>query len=124
MSIPLDYDVVVSALALHHTPQEHLKSVFAKIFGVVRNGGCFINADQTLGSTPEHEARYEQAWLEGVRTKGCTEHDIAVAVERMKADRTATLQDQLRWLAEGGFEQVECWYKNYRFAVYSGEKPA
>ncbi|MCG3769178.1 MAG: 8-demethylnovobiocic acid C(8)-methyltransferase [Nitrosomonadaceae bacterium] len=118
-----EYDVVVSALALHHTPQERLKSVFQSIYGVLRKGGRFINADQTLGTTPENEERYAQAWLDGAKARGCTDHDIAVAVERMKADRTATLQDQLNWLSAVGFVHVDCWYKNYRFAVYSGQKP-
>jgi len=118
------YDVVVSALALHHTPQAALKNVFQKIFGVLRNGGIFINADQILGSTPENEKKYEDVWLKGVKARGCTDRDIEIAVERMKADRTATLQDQLNWLSAAGFVQVDCWYKNYRFAVYSGQKPA
>jgi tRNA (cmo5U34)-methyltransferase len=117
------YDVVVSALALHHTPQEQLKGVFQKIFNALENGGYFINADQTLGTTPENEDKYAQAWLNGVKAKGCTDGDIEVAIERMKADKTATLQNQLNWLSEVGFIQVDCWYKNYRFAVYSGQKP-
>jgi tRNA (cmo5U34)-methyltransferase len=118
------YDVVISALALHHTPQDQLKGVFDKIYNALEHGGHFINADQTLGSTPENEEKYAQAWLKGVKDKVCTEQDIEVAIERMKADKTATLQDQLSWLAEAGFRQVDCWYKNYRFAVYSGQKPA
>ncbi len=118
------YDVVVSALALHHTPQEKLKGVFQKIFDTLENGGHFINADQTLGTTPESEDKYAQAWLNGAKAKGCTDRDIEVAIERMKADKTATLQNQLNWLSEVGFIQVDCWYKNYRFAVYSGQKPA
>ena len=116
------YDVVVSALALHHTPQEKLKSVFHKIFNALESGGHFINADQTLGTTPENEEKYAQAWLKGAKAKGCTDLDIEIAIERMKADKTATLQDQLNWLSEVGFVQVDCWYKNYRFAVYSGQK--
>ncbi len=119
-----NYDVVISALALHHTPQDQLKRVFQKIFGALQSGGCFINADQTLGTTPENEEKYAQAWLNGAKAKGCTDRDIEVAIERMKADKTATLQDQLNWLSEVGFVQVDCWYKNYRFAVYSGQKPA
>ena len=117
------FDVIISALALHHTPQDKLKTVFQKIFGALQAGGYFINADQTLGTTPENEEKYAQAWLNGVKAKGCTDRDIEIAVERMKADRTATLQDQLKWLSEVGFVHVGCWYKNYRFAVYSGRKP-
>ena len=92
-------------------------------YDALEKGGHFINADQTLGTTPENEEKYAQAWFNGAKAKGCTDRDIEVAIERMKADKTATLQNQLNWLSEVGFVQVDCWYKNYRFAVYSGQKP-
>ena len=116
------YDVVVSALALHHTPQSQLKAVFAKIYAALNRGGMFINADQVLGNTPENEARYEAIWQAEVLKRGASQQDLNMAIERMKADRTATLENQLDWLREVGFQHVECWFKEYRFAVYSGVK--
>ncbi len=96
--------------------------MFRSVYEVLVSGGKLINADQTLGTTPENERKYAQAWLEGVKAKGSTDADVDAALERMKADKTATLEDQLRALREAGFDHVDCWYKNYRFAVYSGEK--
>ena len=116
------YDVVVSALALHHTPQSQLKAVFAKIYAALNPGGMFINADQVLGNTPENEAHYEAIWQAEVLKRGASQQDLNMAIERMKADRTATLENQLDWLCEVGFQHVECWFKEYRFAVYSGVK--
>jgi hypothetical protein len=40
----------------------------------------------------------------------------------MKFDRAATLEDQLEWLAESGFREIVCTYKNLMFAVYAGIK--
>lgn len=122
--LPGKYDVVLSALSIHHTPHERLPFVFANVFQALKAGGVFIHADQSLGSTPRNEAAYEQHWLAGVRAKGCTEADIAIAQERKKADKTATMEQQLIWMRDAGFVNVDCWYKNYRFAVYSGERPA
>lgn len=121
--IPGQYAVVVSALSLHHAPPDDLQRVFQKIYAALDDGGIFINADQALGPTPELEALYHQTWLRQIRQRGCTEHEVALALERMKADRTSTLSDQLTWLQAAGFDQVDCWYKHYRFAVYSGVKP-
>lgn len=117
-----EYDVVVSALSLHHTAWDALPQLFRRIFDVLTPGGIFINADQILGATPENEAAYEANWQRRIRELGCTEEEVALAVERMKADRTAPLQEQLTWLTAAGFAHVECWYKDYRFAVYSGVK--
>lgn len=117
-----DYDVVVSALSLHHTEWIALQQLFYRIYQVLRPGGLFINADQVLGATSANEAHYEANWQRRIRELGCTEEEVALAVGRMKADRTAPLIYQLTWLTATGFTDVECWYKDYRFAVYSGIK--
>ncbi|MCC6804387.1 MAG: class I SAM-dependent methyltransferase, partial [Anaerolineae bacterium] len=90
---------------------------------VLASGGIFINADQMLGTSAANEQIYQQAWEATIRKQGSTAADIHAANERMKADQTSTLEDQLRWLREAGFADVDCWYKRYRFAVYSGRKP-
>jgi tRNA (cmo5U34)-methyltransferase len=41
----------------------------------------------------------------------------------MKYDRMAPLNTQLRWLEEAGFQDVDCWYKNFSFAVFGGHRP-
>jgi tRNA (cmo5U34)-methyltransferase len=122
--LPGHYDVIMSALSIHHTPHDRMPFVFANVFNALKVGGIVINADQSLGSTPLNEDVYEQQWLASVRAKGCTEADIAVAQERKQADKTATMEQQLTWMRDAGFVNVDCWYKNYRFAVYSGERPA
>ena len=53
---------------------------------------------------------------------GVSEEDLAAALSRMRADRNATLEAQLGWLGEAGFEEVGCRYKDHRFAVYDGRK--
>jgi len=40
----------------------------------------------------------------------------------MRAERNATLEAQLGWLGETGFEEIGCRYKDHRFAVYNGRR--
>jgi hypothetical protein len=68
------------------------------------------------------EKLYEKAWLEQAIAKGCTEYEIEVALERMKADKTLPLSTQLNLLEAHGFQNINCWYQYYRYAVYSGVK--
>lgn len=121
--IPGEYDVVVSALSLHHSTQEELKTVFGKLFDCLKEGGVFINADQILGRTPEIEDAYETAWLEQSKANKCTPEEIDAALKRMESDKTLPLSVQLSLLEEVGFERVNCWYQFYRYAVYTGAKP-
>lgn len=114
------FDLVVSCLSIHHLSDTGKADLFRRARQALRPGGAFINADQVLGATPAVEARNYAAWLAAVRALGVSAEDLAAAQERMKHDRMATLADQLRWLEEAGFVDVDCAYKNGMFAVYSG----
>jgi len=120
--IPGKYDVVISALSLHHSTQEELSSVFLKISAALNGRGIFINADQLLGRTPQIELAYENAWLNHAISSGCTEQEIQVALERMESDKSLPLKTQLELLEQTGFDDVNCWYQYYRYVVYSGVK--
>ena len=116
------YDLVVSALSVHHLTQGDKRELFGKVHDSLAVGGHFVNADQVLGETPEEETLYRDWWLRRVREAGVSEEDLAAALSRMRADRNATLVAQLGWLDEAGFEEIRCGYKDHRFAVYNGKK--
>jgi tRNA (cmo5U34)-methyltransferase len=115
-------DMVISALSIHHLPDPAKKALFQKIFTALSPGGLFINADQCQGATAAIEEIYQNLWFRQVRSGRIDETDLVAALERKKEDRTATLENQLNWLTEAGFLDVNCWYKNFSFAVYSGQK--
>jgi tRNA (cmo5U34)-methyltransferase len=116
------YDLVVSALSIHHLTHGHKRELFGKVRRSLAVGGYFVNADQIAGDTPEEETRISDWWLKQVREAGVSERDLAAALLRMRADRNATLGAQLLWLQEAGFGGVDCRYKDHRFAVYDGKK--
>ncbi len=117
-----EHDIAVSALSIHHLEDAGKKEVFRRAYESLAPGGVFVNADQVLGATPGMEARYHRYWLRRAREAGVGELDLAAALERMKQDKSATLASQLRWLAEAGFEAVDCVYRDHQFAVYGGYK--
>ncbi len=116
------FDLVVSALSIHHLTQEAKLNLFQNVYDSLNPGGLFINADQVLGATPVIDMTYQEMWLRQVREHGVTEDELAAALERMQDDKMATLEFQLKGLKKSGFQNVNCWYKQYSFAVYSGEK--
>jgi tRNA (cmo5U34)-methyltransferase len=89
----------------------------------MRPGGVFVNADQVLAPTPALAARYEEEWVAGARALGVTDGDLAAARERMTHDRCDTLDDQIRWLGDAGFADVDCVYRWGFFAVMRAAKP-
>jgi len=122
LSAIAEYDLVISALSIHHLDDDDKRVLFQKIFRALRPGGMFINIDQALAPTPSGEEQYERMWLEDAQANGIAELALAQARERMREDRNALLSDQLAWLAEVGFNDIDCWYKRFRFVVYGGAK--
>jgi tRNA (cmo5U34)-methyltransferase len=120
--LPRGYDLVVSALSIHHLTHGDKRELFERVHDSLREGGYFVNADQVQGETPEEEEGYREWWLRRVREAGVSEGDLAAALSRMRADRNATLRAQLGWLEQAGFEEVNCAYTDHRFAVYGGRR--
>jgi tRNA (cmo5U34)-methyltransferase len=117
-----NYDLIISSLSIHHLTDKEKQELFRKIYAHLKTDGIFINADQALGETLEIEKSYRITWEHQVRAAGATDEEINAALERMKEDKMSTLTSQLQWLIDTGFANVNCWYKNYSFAVYSGLK--
>jgi tRNA (cmo5U34)-methyltransferase len=117
------WDLVISALSIHHLDDGAKRALFARIFEALRPAGLFVNADQVLGPTPAAEARYRRLWDEQVLASGVDRLEYERAVERMRHDRCATLADQLEWMREAGFTEIDCAFKQWRFVVYFGTRP-
>ncbi|CAH0535119.1 Carboxy-S-adenosyl-L-methionine synthase [Vibrio stylophorae] len=116
------YDLIISALSIHHLDAQAKAALFQNIYHALNEGGQFINADQVLGETAQLETSYRNAWLKQVKEKGVTANALSAALERMKEDKMSTLSQQLQWMKDAQFQQVNCWYKNYSFVVFSGDK--
>ena len=120
--LPGKFDLVVSAMSVHHLFDSEKKDLFQRLFGALRPGGGFIHAELVKGATDYSEAFCRRMWLDHLQKSDLNREQLSVILERMSYDRTTMLQTQLNWLIEAGFEDVDCYYKYYNFAVYAGRK--
>jgi tRNA (cmo5U34)-methyltransferase len=117
------YDLVISSLSIHHLEDADKRILFRKVHGILRTPGVFLNVDQIRGETDYLRNLYWSHWLDQVRRNESSQERIAESIERRTTyDRDATLGDQLRWLAEAGFSNVDCVYKNYFAGVFLAMK--
>ena len=114
------FDLVISALSIHHLEHEGKRDLFRRIFGALAPGGAFIHADEALAPTQWLEDRAQRAWQAAALRSGTSEEELRAAVGRMDHDIPATLDDQLAWLREAGFRDVDCAYRYYMYVVYAG----
>lgn len=117
------WDAVVSALAIHHMTDEGKRHVFDEVFRVLRPAGIFANSEHVLGPTPFIDAEYRRWHEASARQAGIDDREWAAAEDRMTADHLRPLPDQLEWLTETGFDDVDCPFKNRGVAVMFARKP-
>jgi tRNA (cmo5U34)-methyltransferase len=120
------YDAVVSGLAIHHLPPERKPALFAEILELLEPGGIFVNMDYVAIDGPLQGLFDEQMLANAVRAEresGGTRHEHEVDLED-DDDRPDTVEEQLRWLREAGFQQTEVHFKWAEAAIFGGVKPA
>jgi tRNA (cmo5U34)-methyltransferase len=57
-----------------------------------------------------------------IQETGLSKNELLKIIDRMQYDKPSSLNIQLQWLKEIGFQDVDCYYKYFNFAVYSGRK--
>lgn len=116
------YDAVISSLSIHHLTGDDKRQLYHNIYSGLNKKGVFINADQVLGGTPYIESLYKRDWKYKVENSGLSKEEILSAYERAKLDKMSTLEDQMNWLKDAGFLDVDCVYKYFNFIVLFGRK--
>ena len=117
------YSAAVSALAIHHLEDAAKRALFAHVHDALMPGGVFVNAEHVAGSTPLLEDLYARWHESESRALGASDEDWADAERRMSHDRCADTGSQLGWLREAGFADVDCLFKDHRFAVLVARRP-
>ncbi len=114
-----NFDMVISSLSIHHLEDTDKRELFRSVRGILREGGIFINIDLIRGPTPALEDFYWRNWLEKIRRAGAPEEEIQAGIERRQAyDKDATMDDQILWLRQAGFVEVDCVYRNFKMGVF------
>ena len=127
------FDAVISARALHHfTENQRRRFIFKEVFGLLASGGCFINADNVRAPTKELTELYRRArenYLDGF-IRQSSEGKTNLAEVKAASPRAyhgphnnGYLDQELAWLNEAGFVDVDCFWKFATTVVYGGFKP-
>lgn len=105
------FDLVVSALAIHHLPDERKRELFSEAFELLRPDGAFYDLDVVVAPTKGLHALSQAAFGFDGR-------------QQDPSDQPARLEDQLSWLREAGFGEVDCFWKWLELSLVGGAKPA
>lgn len=116
------FDVVTSGLTVHRLADDEKRALFEKVEQVLVPDGVFVLVEEVSGPTLALDDFYHRAWLDDVRANGTNDEVVEAALGAMVYAHPATVTDQLSWLKQAGFRDVDCFSKRYGFAVFGGWK--
>ncbi len=125
-------DAVVSCFALHHLSADQKLELYRALFGKMCKGAWLINADIVALPDTQIEERYQYLRCLGIQRRtreqlGEERSLSAIAqelaqLEQTDGDQPLRLELDVQLLREAGFQEVDCFWKETREAVWGGVK--
>lgn len=117
------YDLVVTSFMFHHTPDEAKRTAYARIFSCLTSGGCLMQADFVGSASPFYGEIFDALRISYMKDRNLSEEQIRKQyVEHRKLEIPTPMEQQLTWLRDLGFRDVECFWKYLNLAVFGGRK--
>jgi tRNA (cmo5U34)-methyltransferase len=101
------FDVIVSSFAIHHLGHTRKRRLYEEVYARLRPGGIFCNLDHVASPTPAL-------------------HDLFLAALDVRpededpSNKLLDVHEQLRWLRDIGFTDVDCHWKWRELALLAG----
>jgi tRNA (cmo5U34)-methyltransferase len=109
-----EVNAAVSCIAIHNLREPALiRAVYADCYQLLADGGVFFNFDYVRMATPELHAL--GAWA-GSDAEG------GFAPGGGGSGMPGTADEQVGWLREAGFAPADCFYREFRMALFGGCK--
>jgi tRNA (cmo5U34)-methyltransferase len=127
---------VVSSLAIHHLDGPQKQELFRDLYGLLAPGGVLAIADVTEPASQAGAELAAKMWDEAVRQRaleldGNTDAFAYFERERWNMyryvepddiDKPSRLLDQLKWLEQAGFANVDVYWMRAGHALFGGQK--
>jgi tRNA (cmo5U34)-methyltransferase len=127
---------VVSSLAIHHLDGDQKQQIYRDLYALLSPGGVLVIADVILPATSSGEAVAATAWDRAVQTRAQQlDGNLAAFAEFQRLgwnmyrepnpddfDKPSRLLDQLRWLDDAGFSDVDVYWMLAGHAIFGGRK--
>ena len=117
-------DAVVACIALHHVKDMAVKgAIYRHIFAALRPGGLFANADTMMDSRPGPRAHFFAVWSRFQQTQGFTDVEARQHFASWaKEDCYTSLATEMKLLADAGFAEPDCFWREEHQAVFGAIK--
>lgn len=117
------FDLIASSISLHHLTSEEKQNLYREIYGWLREGGTFANADQFRGDSDALYRQHIQNWKRLTFSAGCSDEEWEMWMKHQREhDHHEPLLDHFRWLETAGFRSVDCVWRYLLWSVVQARK--
>jgi tRNA (cmo5U34)-methyltransferase len=111
---PEDVHAAVSCIAIHNLREPALiRALYADIHALLAEGGVFVNLDYV---------RMPAATLQPVARWAASDPEGGFMPAGGGSNMPGTADEQVGWVREAGFTAADCFYKEFRVALFGGCK--
>jgi len=117
------FDLVISSIAIHHIKDEDKQILFGKIYSCLKQNGIFTYLDQCMGETKEIYQKNIEKWKIEAFKLGSTIDNWKTWMDHQdEHDFHATVKNQIMWLEDSSFKNVDILWRNLLWTVFYSEK--
>lgn len=135
-ALPAPLRCVVSSLTIHHLVADGKRRLYTDLATRIERGGALLIADLIQPGVPRAAAIFARQWDDAVRAQSLALHSDLSGYEQFRADQwnnfamnpdgadeidhPSHLFEQLLWLHDAGFAQVDCFWMHAGHAIFGG----
>ena len=117
------FDIILAGAVLHHLrDDEDWESTFAKLFKLLKPGGCLMISDLITQDTDMLNEYTWECYGDYLESVGGKEYRKKVLTYVAKEDSPRSMNYQLELMKKVGFSKVEILHKNMCFGTFGGTK--
>ncbi|MCB9359178.1 class I SAM-dependent methyltransferase [Candidatus Woesearchaeota archaeon] len=124
IDLPRENDLIVSVIGIHHQEtDDDKKMLFNKIYHALKPDGAFLFGD-LFTSRDKRLAAYNDAMHYHHMVENAKDHGSLAewAYHHKYLNALAAIEDQISWLKETGFKEVDAMFKRYNTALIYARK--
>lgn len=125
----IPFDIIVSGFSIHHQPDARKRTLYSEIYGLLNEGGVFLNLDQVKSKTSSTSEIFDSFFLDHIRRSlsKSDQNQMMSQIEKAyyedkKENIPAPVEKQCQWLCDIGFDDVDCFFKTFELALFGGKK--
>ncbi len=129
---PGSFDVIVSGFSIHHQPDAVKRRIYGECLRMLAPGGVFLNLEHVASGSKWAERASDVHVIDHLYTHAVAGGDSRSREEIANefyhrpdkaANQLAPVDRQCHWLRALGFVEVDCFFRQFEFALFGGRRP-